>query len=98
MNTEQRSRDAGERPIISRRGFLEAGARVGAAFVATGAGLEAALTSPDRVKAGEVGPVGSDRRREEAFEIRLEAARVYLDDDPAPAPPPPRFATEAKSE
>ena len=73
---KQQSPDAMEHPIISRRSFLETGARVGAAFVATGAGLDAALTSPERVRAGEVAPAGSDPRRDQAFEICLEAARV----------------------
>jgi hypothetical protein len=86
VNPEQQSQDAArQRPIISRRSFIEAGTRVGAAFVAAGAGLDAGLISQERVKGGEVGPVGSDRRREQAFEIRLEAARIYLDSDVAPA-------------
>jgi hypothetical protein len=63
---------------LSRRGFLKSAGGSGALVAATGMGLTGTLMSPALAEADEVGPLPPNVRRVKTYQVRKNAARVYL--------------------
>jgi len=65
---------------VSRRGFLKGIGGTGAAAAAASFGLGSTLLVAESAEAEVVGPLNPKERRYEAFYVRRDAAKDYLDD------------------
>jgi hypothetical protein len=71
---------------VSRRRLLQVGSGAGVMIAAASTGLGAALLTQRKAEAIEVSPLSPRQRQERVFQIRRDAARVYLNQRIPPQP------------